>query len=133
VKVLLDTDTCIHIIRQKRPDVLANFKTYDVGDIAVSSITVGELMYGALKGDAAEKNIRALEHFLQPLEVVSFDHLAAEVYGRVRLELTRFGKQIGALDMLIASQALQLGLTIITNNVREYSRIDGLTVENWAV
>lgn len=129
---LLDTNICIYLIKQKPPKVLARFQTLSLSDIGVSSITVAELEYGACKSQQQEKNRNALMQFLIPLEIVEFDHSAAAVYGAIRSNLERRGLVIGAMDMLIAAHALSLGVTLISNNVREFSRIANLSLENWA-
>lgn len=132
MRLMLDTNICIYIIKQKSPEVLARFNTYRVGDIAVSSITVAELQYGVQKSRQPERNQEALDQFLLPLIVVGFDQSAAMSYGVIRASLERQGRPIGPLDMLIAAHALSLGWTLVTNNVSEFVRVKGLAVENWA-
>ncbi len=129
--ILLDTDICIYIIRQKPVAVLQKFNTYAVGDIGVSSMTVAELFVGAQKSQRPAHNYQAVEQFLLPLTIVPFDYDAAAAYGRVRAALEQQGTPIGALDTLIAAQAMSLGVTLATNNVREFMRVPGLRVEDW--
>jgi tRNA(fMet)-specific endonuclease VapC len=129
--VLLDTDICIYIIRQKPLEVLQKFSTYAVGDIGVSSITVAELFVGAQKSQRPAQNHQAVEQFLLPLTVAHFDYDAAVTYGHVRAALEQQGTPIGALDTLIAAQAVSLGVTLATNNVREFARVPSLMVEDW--
>lgn len=129
--VLLDTNICIYIIRRKPPHVLQKFNTYAVGDIGVSSITVAELFVGAQKSQHPAQNQQAVEQFLLPLLVTPFDYDAAMAYGQVRAALEQQGLGIGALDTLIAAHALSLGVTLVTNNVREFTRVSGLSVEDW--
>jgi tRNA(fMet)-specific endonuclease VapC len=131
MQFLLDTNTCIYIIKNKPPQVLAKFQTLDISDVGISSITVAELEYGVYKSQRQEQNRAALSQFLIPLEILSFDGQATQIYGRIRAELERQGIVIGSMDMLIASQAISLGLTLVTNNVRELSRIPELALENW--
>ncbi len=131
MRFLLDTNICIYIIKQKPPKVLEKFQTLTPSDVGVSSITVAELEYGAYKSQRQEQNRAALSQFLIPLEILPFDERATETYGQIRAELERRGTVIGSMDMLIASQAISLGLTLVTNNVRELSQIPGLTLENW--
>jgi tRNA(fMet)-specific endonuclease VapC len=133
MRFLLDTNICIYIIKNKPPQVLAKFQTLDISDVGISSITVAELEYGVYKSQRQEQNRVALSQFLIPLEILPFDEQATQIYGRIRAELERQGIVIGSMDMLIASQAISLGLTLVTNNVRELSRIPGLVLENWAV
>jgi tRNA(fMet)-specific endonuclease VapC len=131
MRFLLDTNICIYIIKNKPPQVLAKFKTLDISDVGISSITVAELEYGVYKSQRQEQNRVALSQFLIPLEILPFDEQATLIYGRIRAELERQGIVIGSMDMLIASQAISLGLTLVTNNVRKLSRIPGLVLENW--
>lgn len=132
MKFLLDTDICIYLIKRKSPKVLARLAHHDVAEVGVSSITVGELVYGVEKSRDAERNQRALEQFLLPLTVVPFDRPAALAYGAVRAALEGRGRPAGPLDTLIGAQALASNFTLVTNNVREFRRIPGLSVENWA-
>ena len=129
--ILLDTDICIYIIRQKPIAVLQKFNTYAVGDIGVSSVTGAELFVGAQKSQRPADNHHAVEQFLLPLTIVPFDYDAAIAYGHVRATLEQQGTPIGALDTLIASQAIRLGVTLATNNAREFLRVPGLRVEDW--
>ncbi len=131
MKVLLDTNICIYLIKQKPAEVLQKFVTYNVGDVGVSSITVAELQYGAQKSQRPADNEHALEQFVAPLMVLDFDYEAAKTYGRIRAVLERQGTPIGALDMLIAAHALSLDVTLVTNNEREFARVPGLTIDNW--
>ncbi len=132
MKVLLDTNACIFVIKQKPASVLSRVAAMAVGDIGVSSITVAELQFGVAKSQHVAQNQAALEQFLAPLEIVDFDTDAAAAYGRIRAKLEAAGTPIGALDTLIAAHALSLGMTLITNNVREFARVPDLTVEDWA-
>lgn len=129
---LLDTNMCIYIVKQKPATVVERFNMYTVGDIAVSSITVAELMYGAQKSQQPERNLAALEQFLLPLVIAEFDSNAAYIYGEIRAVLEQQGTPIGALDLLIAAHARSLGVTLVTNNMREFERVPGMKIENWA-
>jgi tRNA(fMet)-specific endonuclease VapC len=131
MKFLLDTNICIYIIKQKPLEVLHKFNTYQVGDIGISSITVAELEFGVQKSQYPAKNQQALAQFLLPLEIVNFDNAAATIYGNIRAILEKQGTPIGSLDSLIAAHALSLQVTLITNNVREFSRLPNLKLENW--
>jgi tRNA(fMet)-specific endonuclease VapC len=132
MQYLLDTNICIYLIKQKPPKVLERFSNLALSDIGISSITVAELEYGVYKSQQQEKNRSALMQFLIPLEIVEFDQAAATVYGEIRSDLESRGLVIGAMDMLIAAHALSLSVTLVSNNVREFSRIDNLSLENWA-
>ncbi len=131
MRFLLDTNICIYIIKQKPIQVFEKFSTLKLSDVGVSSITVAELEYGAYKSQRLAQNRAALSHFLIPLEILPFDEKATQTYGQIRAELERRGIVIGSMDMLIVSQAISLGLTLVTNNVRELSQIPYLTWENW--
>jgi tRNA(fMet)-specific endonuclease VapC len=111
---------------------LERFLNLALSDIGISSITVAELEYGVYKSQQQEKNRSALMQFLIPLEIIEFDQAAATVYGEIRSDLESRGLVIGAMDMLIAAHALSLSVTLVSNNVREFSRIDNLSLENWA-
>jgi len=132
VKVLLDTNICIYLIKQRPPSVLHRFASYRVGDIGISAITLAELEFGVSKSNQTKRNREALEQFLSPLEVVPFDREATAAYGRIRANLEKKGRPIGPMDLLIAAHALSLGARLATNNVREFKRVSGLRVENWA-
>ena len=129
--ILLDTNICIYIINAKPPGVLAHFERHRLGDVGVSSVVASELAYGVAKSRSG-RNRRALEMFLAPLEVLPFDERAVWVYGDLRAELERDGRSIGALDTMIAAHVLSLDATLVTNNVREFSRVPRLNLENWA-
>ncbi len=131
MKRLLDTNVCIHVIRRRPPEVLKNFERFEVGEIGVSSVTVAELAYGAEKSSRVERNRGALSRFLLPLEIIAFGPEAAAAYGRIRVILERAGTPIEPLDTLIAAQAVSLGVTLVTNNVREFGRVPDLDLEDW--
>ena len=131
MRVMLDTNICIAIIRHKPPQALKRFRNYAVGEICISWVTLAELEFGVAKSRHAEKNRAALDEFLLPLEIAGFDRATARSYGRVRADLEKKGRPIGAFDMMIAAHALTLGVTLATINVREFARIKGLTVDNW--
>ena len=128
---MLDTNICIYIIKHKPEKVIDRFLKLDPKDICISSITFAELSYGAEKSLAKIKNHIALTLFLSNLEIKSFDMKAAEEYGYVRAELEAKGLPIGPLDTEIAAHARSLGLILVTNNTREFERVEGLKVENW--
>ena len=127
---LLDTNICIYIINQKHEQVINKFSRYEIGAIGISTITLAELKYGAYKSQKVIQNLLAIERFTTPLEVANFDSEAADTYGKIRADLERKGQIIGALDMLVASYALSRNLIVVTNNVKEFERIENLKVEN---
>ncbi len=130
-RFLLDTNICIYIINKRPPQVINRFKALPVGEIALSSISAAELAYGVQKSGSS-KNFDALQLFLSPIEILAFDEKAFWAYGKIRAHLEKAGTPIGSMDTLIAAHALALDLTLVTNNQREFSRVDGLRVENWA-
>ncbi|MDY3086942.1 MAG: type II toxin-antitoxin system VapC family toxin [Blautia sp.] len=131
MKYMLDTNICIYAIKNKPPEVIRNFLRHDPDDMCISSITYGELMHGVEKSQAVEKNRIAMSLFLSPITILGFDSYAAEEYGKIRADLERKGTPIGPLDMLIAGHAKSEGLTVVTNNTREFCRVQGLAVEDW--
>jgi tRNA(fMet)-specific endonuclease VapC len=100
--------------------------------ICISSITLAELEYGVAKSSRPAENGNALRQFLAVIDILPFDDESTACYGAVRANLERKGKMIGALDMLIASHAKAKSITLVTNNMREFERVEGLSVENWA-
>lgn len=127
---LLDTNICIYIINNRPAHVLQRFHQERIGNIGISSITASELTYGVIKS-GSERNRLALEMFLAPLEIYPFDESVIWHYGEVRANLEKQGKPIGALDTMIAAHALALNTILVTNNTREFSRVEGLHYENW--
>jgi len=130
MKYLLDTNICIYIIKKKPGQVLKRFTSLAVGDIGISAITLAELQFGIMKSSNPQKNREALDKFLTPLEILDFGYHASIEYGKIRAALEKKGTPIGPLDTMIASHAKSLGLTLVTNNVREFKRVTGLEIEN---
>jgi len=128
--ILLDTNICIYIINAKPPEVLARFHRFRLGEIGLSSVAAAELAYGVAKS-GSERNRRALEMFLAPLEIMSFDENAIWAYGELRADLERRGQPMGSLDTMIAAHALSMNAVLVTNNTREFNRVKGLQLENW--
>ena len=128
---MLDTNTCIALIKQKSEKTLKHFRSQNIGDIWISTITLAELRYGVEKSRFVEKNQQALDEFLLPLEIADFDEEAASAYGPVRTGLEGAGTPIGPLATQIGAHALSLGAVLVTNNVREFKRIKGLKVIDW--
>lgn len=131
MKYLIDTNICIYLMNHHPPEVLARFRNMGVGKIALSSITVSELYYGAWKSKAIQQNIRRIEEFVYPFDVLAYDEDAAKEYGKIRSSLEEQGQVIGPLDMLIAAHALSRNLILITNNTKEFERVKSLQIENW--
>ena len=129
---LIDTNICIYIMNDHPPQIIQKFKEIGIGNICISSITVSELQFGVFKSKQIKKNIKRLEEFLSPFEILSYDENASTFYGKIRSSLEKQGTVIGPLDMLIAAHALSENLTVITNNEKEFKRVKSLKVENWA-
>jgi len=131
IKYLIDTNICIYIMNRRPIEIIHKFKQFDVGEIGVSTITVSELQYGVAKSKNYRLNEQRIEEFLSPLEILPYDEIAAGIYGDIRLQLEKSGEPIGPLDLLFAAQALSRDLVLITNNEKEFKRVNNLKVENW--
>jgi tRNA(fMet)-specific endonuclease VapC len=132
MRYLIDTNICVYIMNRRPAEVIKKFKQISPGDIGISSVTVSELQYGVSKSKYKERNQQRLDEFLLPMTILAFDANAAKFYGDIRYDLEKQGQIIGPLDLLIAAHAMSEGLIIVTNNDKEFRRIKGLTVENWA-
>lgn len=132
MKYLLDTNICIYIIKRRPERVIQELTKQTVGEVGISSITAAELWHGVARSQSYERSRAALEQFLVPLVIADFDAVAAAAYGQVRAALEKQGQPIGPFDTLIAAHALSLGATLVTNNEREFRRVAGLSVVNWA-
>jgi tRNA(fMet)-specific endonuclease VapC len=132
---MLDTNTCIFAIRGARK----NGKTYmelrdkikTQEDVSISSLVLGELMHGVELSESKEENKSALAEFLGGIQILPFEEEAAEEYGKIRADLQRKGLLIGIFDMLIAAHAKALNLILVTNNTKDFERIDGLILQDW--
>jgi len=127
---MLDTNICIHLMKHTQ-SVLDKFNKMEDNNMAISSITLAELEFGISYSTSYEKNRAKLISFLPLVEVLSFDASAALEYGMIRAKMQKIGTLIGQLDMLIAAHAKSEGLTLVTNNTREFGRVDGLQFEDW--
>ncbi len=132
MKYLLDTNICIYLIKNNPEKVIKHFSKKKPGDIFISSITVSELYFGVAKSARQNENLVALKEFLQPLSILEFTEDDAIAYGGLRTQLEQAGTPIGAMDMLIAAHALSRGLVIVTNKEKEFRKVNGLVIENWA-
>jgi len=128
---MLDTNICVYLINNKSPELAKKITNIPFEEICVSTITQSELEYGVAKSQFTAKNAQALAKFLSTVTVVDYDTKAAEVYGEIRADLERKGKTIGLMDMLIVAHAKSNGYIVVTNNVREFERVEGLVFENW--
>jgi tRNA(fMet)-specific endonuclease VapC len=131
LEYMLDTNICSYVIKN-RPAALRERFDQLAEALCISTITLGELLYGVQKSARRSQNLEAVEQFTARLEVLPFSVKAAAHFGQIRAELARAGRPGGAYDMLIAAHARSEGLVLITNNVREFQRMPGLRIENWA-
>ena len=129
---MLDTNICIYAIKHKPEKVFLKLQKVEPEDVCISSITYAELVHGVEKSNAVERNRLALSLLLSNIEIMDFDVDAADAYGKVRADLEKKGTPIGPLDMMKAGHALSLGYKVVTNNVKEFERVKGLKIENWA-
>jgi tRNA(fMet)-specific endonuclease VapC len=127
---LLDTNTCIYAIK-RRPEVVNRLQSGSPDDFGVSAITVAELRFGATKSSRPKQTRESVDAFLKPFEILPFGDEAANEYAEIRLALERAGRPIGERDLLIAATAKARGITVVTHNLREFSRVPGLSVEDW--
>ena len=132
MRYMLDTNICIYAIKHKPEQVFIRLQEHDPVDICISSVTYAELVHGVEKSKAVEKNRVALALLLANIEIMNFDSYAAEQYGKIRADLEKAGTPIGPLDMMIAGHAMSLEYTVGTNTTKEFDRIHGLKIENWA-
>ncbi|MBQ9360030.1 MAG: type II toxin-antitoxin system VapC family toxin [Lachnospiraceae bacterium] len=132
MRYMLDTNICIYAIKHKPEKVFQKLQEVEPEDVCVSSVTYAELVHGVEKSAAVEKNRLALSMLLANIEILDFDVDAADCYGKIRADLEKKGTPIGPLDMMIAGHAQSLGYTVVTNNVKEFSRVSNLKIENWA-
>ncbi|HUT08318.1 MAG TPA: type II toxin-antitoxin system VapC family toxin [Candidatus Latescibacteria bacterium] len=131
MRFMLDTDSCIALIKRKPAKMLDKLTSHAPGDVGLSTVTLAELRYGVAKSAQKERNRQALDEFLLPLEIADFGETAADAYGEVRAALEKAGTPIGPLDTQIGAHALSLDAVFVTHNVREFRRIPGLAVEDW--
>ncbi len=132
MQYLLDTDICIYIARRKPGAIRARWQGMEVGELGMSVITYLELVYGAVKSQQPEANLARVEELREHIPVVSLGPDVARTYARIRRTLEKKGMLIGPYDLVIAAHAVSLGLTLVTGNVLEFARVEGLRVENWA-
>ena len=129
---LLDTDICIYLIKKRPPEVLDRFTQHSPQDVAISIITLFELEYGVEKSQYPQRSRDALTKFLLPLNVINLDRSSATEAAIIRAQLEKKGLPIGPYDLLIAGLARSRDMTLVTNNIKEFERVDDLHLENWA-
>ena len=130
IKYMLDTNIVIYIIKRRPIEILQTFNQH-TGQLCISSITLAELMHGVEKSKHVDKNLRNVEDFVSRLEILGYGQKAAAHYGEIRADLERKGKAIGVNDLHLAGHARSEGLMLVTNNLKEFERVDGLRTENW--
>lgn len=130
LRYLLDTNICIYTLKRRPPHIRERFNRH-AAHLAISSVVLAELLYGAEKSSRPEHNLEQVEDFAARLEVLPFDDKAAVHYGQIRAVLERSRQGISPYDLMIAGHARSLGLTLVTNNEREFYRVPGLLLENW--
>lgn len=130
IKFMLDTNILIHTINKRPAKIRKRFGRHE-GQLCISTVSWGELVYGCEKSSRPEQNLADIESMANRLEIAAFDTSAAAHFGQIRAELARKGKPIGPYDAMIAGHARSLGLVLVTNNVKEFRRVSGLRVENW--
>lgn len=133
MKYLLDTNIVAYIIKKRPIEVFDKLLSVQWEDVGISSIVIAELWFGVAKSQHKEQNKKALENFLAPFTILDFDTKAAEKYAHIRADLEAKGTVIGANDLLIASHALSQELILVTNNVKEFERVENLRIENWVL
>jgi tRNA(fMet)-specific endonuclease VapC len=130
IKFLLDTNIVIYVLKKRPLGVLKIFNA-NASRMAISSITLSELIYGAEKSANITKNLEAIEDFVSHLEVLPYDARASQHYGQIKAALEKKGKIIGENDIHIAAHAISQGLILVTNNLKEFKRVPNLALENW--
>lgn len=128
---LIDTNICIYIMNRRIPSVMARFHALSPDSVGISEITVSELAYGVEKSQRKAENRTRLSEFLMPFTILPYQAPASQAYAELRADLERLGQVIGPLDMLLAGHAIAEDLTLVTNNTKEFQRINGLKLENW--
>ncbi|MCE7067885.1 type II toxin-antitoxin system VapC family toxin [Dyadobacter sp. CY326] len=133
MKYLLDTNIVAYIIKKRPVEVFNKLLSVQWEEVGISSIVLAELWFGVAKSQHKEQNRMALEHFLAPFTIIDFDTKAAETYALIRADLEAKGNIIGANDLLIAAHALSHELILVTNNMKEFERVENLKIENWVL
>ena len=131
LKFMLDTNIVIYVIKRRPIELLSVFNSH-AGQMCISSITLAELLHGVEKSSMPDRNLRTVEDFISRIDVLEYGSKAAAHYGEIRADLERKGLTIGVNDLHIAGHARSEGLMLVTNNLREFERINGLRTTNWA-
>ena len=131
MRYLLDTNTCIAIIKERPKEVATKLARVPVGEVGVSSIVLAELCFGVERSQKRKQNQEALNDFIEYVAILDWPARAAAEYGKIRMHLMKTGNPIGAMDLLIAAHAVTENVMLVTDNVREFRRVPRLKVENW--
>ena len=132
LKYLLDTNIVIYVLKRRPKEVLEVFNI-NASRMAISSITLSELLYGAEKSQNIDRNLEAIEEFISHLDVLPYDAKASQHYGQIKAALEKRGEIIGENDIHIAAHTISQGLILVTNNLREFKRVPNLALENWVL
>lgn len=132
LKYLLDTNIVIYVLKRRPKELLEIFNT-NASRMAISSITLSELIYGAEKSPNVDKNLEAIEEFVSHLDVLPYEAKASQHYGQIKAALEKKGEIMGENDIHIAAHAISQGLILVTNNLREFKRVPNLALENWVL
>lgn len=132
VRYLLDTNICIYIAKHRPPAVSARFAQHGAAELAMSVVTLGELRYGAEKSQSRERALAVLSQLASRMQIMPLSLECGEHYGEIRAQLARSGQMIGNNDLWLAAQARAHGWILVTNNEREFARVEGLQLENWS-
>jgi tRNA(fMet)-specific endonuclease VapC len=130
LRYLLDTNICIYVIK-RRPELILDRFNENAAHLVISSITLAELLHGAEKSSQPQRTLAVVEDFCSRLDVLDYGAKAAQHYGQIRASLEQRGTPIGVNDLHMAAHARSEGLTLVSNNLREFERVDGLLYENW--
>jgi tRNA(fMet)-specific endonuclease VapC len=130
LKYMLDTNIVIYTMKNRPQTVKRRFQKHQ-DRMAISTVTLGELVFGAEHSQQVERNLTDIESMVARLDLLPFDESAAYHFGQIRAALYGIGKPIGPYDMMIAAHARSRGLKLVTNNIQEFERIEGLQFENW--
>ena len=131
MQYLLDTNICIYMIKKHPPEVFARFKQHSLRDVAISIITLYELEYGIQKSEYRQRSKNNLATFIKPLNILNLDRASVLDSAFIRAQLENKGTPIGSYDLLIAGIARSRGMVLVTNNIKEFERVEGLLLENW--
>lgn len=131
MKYMLDTNICIYIRKHHPKSVVEKFNTLQANDVSISSVVLSELALGVCNSEYVEKNMASLKKLISPILILPYDEAAAFHYGEIYATLKKAGNIIGQLDIMIAAHAISINATLVTNNLKEFSRIKNLKCENW--